>query len=404
MNAVTDLFNNSSDPIASDQLVAFVADPEIGETLSGVIMSRWPTALVEPGGLEAAIERFTQEASPPVIVVDVSTSPDPVSAMAQLVGICAPETRVVGVGTANDVRLYRSLTGAGAVDYLVHPVTVEALAEAVAAPRQTAEQPKSSEGKEAKIITVTGARGGVGSTTVAVNLAWTLAHVSGKQVALIDLDLKCGTVALSLDLEPTHGLREALENPGRIDSLFIASAMANESENLLVLSAEEGLEQHLMIDEYAVEALLRSLRSSFDAIVVDMPRSASVDPTSVIASSNSVVIVSELSLSALRDTARIMALAKAQAPEATVTIVVNKDGKGEMPKAEFERGVGAKIGFALPHDPKAAGAAANAGKAVAQVAKGSGLAKALGEASLQITNSEQQAKAKSKLFGRKRGA
>jgi len=259
---------------------------------------------------------------------------------------------------------------------------------------------KADAAPRGRVVTVLGSRGGVGSTTVAVNLAWLLAHDVGCKVALVDLDLRLGTVALSLDLEPTHGLREVLESPDRIDSLFVSSAMARASETLSVLSAEEPLGDHLRVDPGAFDALTADLRTNFDWIVVDAPRSAAIPEDRVVAHADKVVLVSDLSLAGMRDAVRLAGWIKSSAARAALSVVVNKAGmhaKAEVPRADFERGIETKVSQILPFDPKTAGAASNAGRPIAVAAKGSALAKGLRQICAGFATVEKPARAKTSL-------
>jgi pilus assembly protein CpaE len=252
----------------------------------------------------------------------------------------------------------------------------------------------------ARAITFLGSRGGVGTTTLAVNVAWLLAHETELKVALVDLDLRLGTVALSLDLEPTHGLREVLESPDRIDSLFVSSAMARESETLSVLSGEEPLGDRFHIDAHAFDALLTDLRANFDLVVIDLPRNGEISEDRVLAQSDKVVLVSDLSLAGMRDAVRLAAWARGVAGRAELSVVVNRAGahaKAEVPRADFERGIEAKIAHILPYDPKAASAAASAGRPVAVAGKGSPFAKALRQASFTLAGTEKPARGKLSL-------
>ena len=124
------------------------------------------------------------------------------------------------------------------------------------------------------MIVFVGSRGGVGTTTTAVSCAWLLAEERGERIALVDLDLHFGTIALKLDTDPGSGLCEALEQPSRIDSLFIERAMVKVTDNLRVLAAEASAAQHLIVDAGAVDMLLYELRRKFARIVVDLPRGA----------------------------------------------------------------------------------------------------------------------------------
>lgn len=284
--------------------------------------------------------------------------------------------------------------------------TREALARLLAerAP-ETLERALGTRGKSdvvqrGRMLAVIGARGGVGGTTVAVNLAWLLAHEAGRKVALVDLDLRLGTVALSLDIEPTHGLREVLESPDRIDSLFVSSAMARASDTLFVLSAEEPLGDAIRIDAAAFDALTADLRANFDWVVVDVPRAAAIPEERAIAHADKVVLVSDLSLAGMRDAVRLAGWIKSVAPRAELSIVVNKAGlhaKAEVPRADFERGIETKVAQVLPFDPKTAGAATNAGRPIALTAKGSALGKGLRQICATFATAEKPARAKAPL-------
>jgi len=127
---------------------------------------------------------------------------------------------------------------------------------------------------------------------------------------LIDLDLHFGNLALSLDLEPGRGLREALENPERTDSMLLAAAMVNDAEKLPILATEQPLEDLLHFDPSAVAPLLTALAEDYDCLVVDLPRNLDGMARQVIAAADTTVIVTDLSLSALRDTHRLVELSK----------------------------------------------------------------------------------------------
>src|SRR3546814_13142547 len=120
------------------------------------------------------------------------------------------------MGSVNVIAVYRAIVDSGACDYLVKPVTEKALVSALNRTEELQQVNVVETAPEEKArIAVIGSRGGVGSSTFAVNLAWILAEERKYKATLIDLDLEFGTIALSLDLEPTRGLREALENPAR---------------------------------------------------------------------------------------------------------------------------------------------------------------------------------------------
>jgi pilus assembly protein CpaE len=238
-----------------------------------------------------------------------------------------------------------------------------------------------------------------------------MSHEMNKTVALIDLDVQFGTIALSLDLEPSHGLREAFENPDRIDGLFIASAMVHESEHLFVLSAEEPLEDEVHINPNAFELVLASLPNDFDYILVDLPQKLAIAQRRLLSIADHVILVSDLSLAGMRDTVRLAQLVREAAPQATLNVVVNRVGsvkKGELPKQEFQRSTELPVKQFLPHDPTVAVAAANAGKPFPLIAKNSQIVKEFRKLTESVCGGPAQPKRKAggglnlgKLFKKK---
>ena len=364
---------------SNEQLIAFVEDSETREIVTSAVAAKWPSALIYDGGLTAALGSLSQEPAPPLVIVDISGAEDPMAGLRSLMTLCEPTTRIILIGAMNDISLYRNLVQAGARDYLVKPIMPDALMSALeGAEKLVADSPE--EKSRVKVIATVGARGGVGASTVAVNLGWLMAHELNKTVALVDLDLQFGTVALSLDLEPSTGLREAFENPDRIDGLFIASAMVHESEKLFVLSAEEPLEDMVTINPGAFDLLIASLPDDFDYVIVDLPQKLAVGQKRLLASADHVVLVADLSLAGMRDTVRFAQLIRDASPEATLTVIANKVGsakKGELPKKEFQRNTEMPVKHFIPHEPSIAVAAANAGKPFPVIAKNSPVVKDL---------------------------
>lgn len=379
MSGAAAMSNPFDAALSNEQLIAFVADAETREIVTSTVASKWPSALVYDGGLTAALGSLSQEPAPPLVIVDVTGIDDPMAGLRSLMTLCDPSTRIILIGEMNDITLYRSLVQAGARDYLVKPIMPDALMDALEGASKPVSE-VSEQKKKVKVIACVGARGGVGASTVAVNVAWLMAHELEKTVALVDLDLQFGTVALALDLEPSTGLREAFENPDRIDGLFIASAMVHESERLFVLSAEEPLEDMVTINPGAFELLISSLPDDFDYVVVDMPQKLAVAQKRLFASADSVVLVSDLSLAGMRDTVRFGQLIRESAPNANLTVIANKVGsakKGELPKKEFQRNTEMPVKHFVPHEPSVAAAAANAGKPFPVIAKSSPIVKDL---------------------------
>src|SRR5690348_3875411 len=223
--------------------------------------------------LDAALRRMREGESPRVLILDLSDSAAPIAELSAARTVGGEDIKIVALGVVNDVALFRDLLAAGATDYVVKPVSREALAAAL----EKRSAATAGTGGLGQVIAFIGSRGGVGTTMTAVSCAWTLAEKHNQPTALLDLDLHFGTVALKLDTDPGSGLSDALEQPSRIDSLFVERAMVKVSENLRILAAEAAMAQPLAVDPGAIDVLLYELRRKFAWVVVDLPRT--VTPT-----------------------------------------------------------------------------------------------------------------------------
>ena len=311
---------------------------------------------------DLALRRMRSGVAPRIMLLDIADLPAPIAEIGAARAVGGTDLALVGLGTVNDVALYRDLLAAGANDYLIRPPTRDALATILQ--KHPDGRAPAADGGLGQVIVFVGSRGGVGTTTTAVGCAWLLAEEHAESTALLDLDLHFGTVALKLDTEPGSGLYEALEQPSRIDSLFIDRAMVKVTDNLRVLAAEASAAQHLMIDAGAVDMLLYELRRKFPRVLVDLPRGATPVQRVMLAAASHVVMLCERSLAGLRDTIRLQTLMREQAPQVPLWLVEAgaTGSRALIGRSEFEKGVGKPFDITLSFDPKAAGAAANTGQ------------------------------------------
>jgi len=364
---------------------AFVCDDETAESLrNSVLELGWAPERIYKGGLNNAVQTLSVSASPQILLVDLSDSADPLGDINALAEVCEPGTIVVAIGRVNDVRLYRELIASGIHDYLLKPVAASVMHEALHSAQAALHAPKTEQPAESESTTTTvaviGARGGVGASTVAASLAWASAEEVGRRTALLDFDIHFGVGALSFDLEPGRGLTDALENPARIDSLFIERATVKASENLAVLSAEAPITAPLLTDGAALLHLHAQVGQTYGTIIMDLPRLFAVQNPLLVAEAKHVVIVTDLTLAAARDTLRLLGFLSAHAPGAKVHLIANKvpaQGQTEVSRKDFEASVESAIGTVLPLEPKLAIAAAQQGKSLAEVGRGSKTAAAL---------------------------
>lgn len=400
MNALAAISETGNESLANDQLAAFLCDAGTRAVIHDVVEDRWPNAVLQDGGLSAALGALSQNPSPPILIVDISGSEDPNAGARSLMALCDASTRVIALGTVNDIGYYRRLTELGVSEYLVKPIDKTEISAALEGQNRPRPALKAVEDDEARnVVSVVGARGGVGATTLAVNLAWIVGHEHQLNCAIVDLDLQFGTVGLQLDLEPSQGLREALENPERIDALFIASAMANEGENLFVLSAEEPFDESVNYTAAACGTLIEALPDDLQQVFLDLPSRSVVENPSLLQYSQKIVLVSDLSLAGMRDVARLSRLCADVAPDAALHIVLNRVGmaaRGEIPKAEFVKGAELPVNHHIPFDAKLAATAAISGKTFPAVAARSPVVKSIRKLADDLVHRPENAQPKGK--------
>jgi pilus assembly protein CpaE len=281
---------------------------------------------------------------------------------------------VIAAGQVNDVRLYRDLVASGIQDYLLKPFSPEQLRDAFANAQLTISGPRINEPSVERphvMAAVIGVRGGVGASTIATSMAWLMGDKAGRSTALLDLDIHFGTGALSLDLEPGRGLTDAIENPSRIDGLFIERAMVRANEKLSVLSAEAPINQPMLTDGSAYFQLQEEMRAAFETTILDLPRPMLVQHPHLVHDAHVCVVVSELTLAGTRDAIRILSWLKANAPQAKVIVVANRVSTAvqEIGRKDFEKSIERPIDIVIPFDPKAATQAAKLGQPIAKAGK-----------------------------------
>ena len=288
-----------------EPFAAYLADDETLAMTQKVAANRgWQNASIRKGGLNTALRMIGLTALPKFLVVDISEV-DIAEAEAGILEIARLGAAVIALGTVNDVQFYRRILRTGARDYLVKPVDAETLGEVFVRLEQSSEGAKPA----GRVIGVLGARGGVGTSTVALNIAWIMAEKFSRRTALVDMDVHSGSLALSLDLDPMPGLRAVFEDPDRVDHVFLQNAMTRMTKSLHVLAAEEDYDEPVQITDDKMLRLAETMRDNFDMCVLDMPRFFLQREAALFSRFDDLVIVAELSLSALRDANRIAKIA-----------------------------------------------------------------------------------------------
>ena len=355
-----------------DAFAAFICDEAALDVLRPVAVEMgWQPEKCHKGGLRNAVQSLSITASPNILLVDLSESGDPLNDINALAEVCEPGTVVIAVGQVNDVRLYRDLLSSGIHDYLLKPLSAGQVRDCLVNAQTIFMAPKNQEAHTAKkhiSTAVVGTRGGVGASTIATSLAWLFSTEHKLPTALLDLDIHFGTGALSLDLEPGRGLTDAIDNPSRIDGLFIERAMIRANDRLAILSAEAPISSPLMTDGAAFVQLEEEFRQAFEMTVIDLPRNMLINFPHLLADVNVVVVATEMTLASARDAIRILSWLKTNAGHARSIVVANKvqTAFSEISRSDFEASIERKINFLVPYDVKAAANAAKLGQTFAE--------------------------------------
>jgi pilus assembly protein CpaE len=332
-----------------EPFAAYLNDDASQSAAQAVASQRgWSTSSIRKGGLATA--RRLLGVAPPArfMIVDVEGEPidEVVSGLTELARL---GSQVMVLGTVNDVSFFRRVMQTGARDYLVKPVDADMLGEIFV----RLEQPGDGVTPKGRVVGMIGARGGVGVTTIAINTAFIMAEKLSRRTALVDMDIYAGNIALALDIEPTRGLREAFDDPERVDQTFLQNAMAKFGKSLHVLATEEGFDDTVRMSDDKVLALADIMRANFDMTIMDLPRHFIMREPALFSRFDDVVIVGELTLQSLRDVNRLAKLMAVRNRQAKVHVIANQaTPKPDVTIKEFESGMETKLRCVFQHDPK----------------------------------------------------
>jgi pilus assembly protein CpaE len=343
-------------------LSAFVADDETEAALRGGLVNVAERAEIRRGTILHAIRHLAKEPTPRVLIVDITGVEDPLSELDRLAGVCTPDVTVLVIGDSSDIGFYRKLVRhVGVAEYLHKPVTRDHVSR-MFVPHIVGITTDTNATRAGNVIAVCGARGGVGTTTIAVNLALQLSATTRGHVALLDLHLRHGTTALMLGVQAPGGLRVALEQPEVADALFLDRVCVDINERLRLVAADEELDSLPLPTPDGIRCVLDLLGRRFNYVVIDMPLPGTLAEMQALRSTRHLITVMTPDLASIRDIDRLRKLASSLGTGHT-TVVLNRVGvKGGIGMSLIEQGLGAKPTISIPDLAKKLARAANLGK------------------------------------------
>lgn len=322
---------------------------------------------IQMGGITAAIEAYRNSPTPNVILIETDSRTDAIlRGLDQLAEVCDEGTRVIIAGRVNDVALYRGLTRRGVSEYLVGPITtidvVRAICSLFSAPDAKA---------VGKIIAVVGAKGGVGASTVAHNIAWAIGRDLALDTVVADLDLAFGTAGLDYNQDPPQGIADAVFTPDRVDTAFVDRLLSKCSDHLNLLAAPATLDRVYDFGAEAFDTTLDSLRSSIPCVVLDVPHQWAAWTKRTLIGADEILVVAGPDLANLRNAKNLIDLLHTARPNDHrphyCLNLVGVPKRPEITPADFSKALDSEPLAVIPFEPQLFGPAANNGQMIAEV-------------------------------------
>jgi len=321
---------------------------------------------VKKGGMAAAIDAYHNAPTPNVIVIESEGQSDILTGLDELATVCDPGTRVVIIGSEHDEAPYRELVRRGVNDYVVGPVSAIDVVRSICSLFSAAEAITVG-----RVIAVVGAKGGVGASTVAHNVAWAIARDLKLDCVVIDLDLAFGTAGLDFNQDPAQGIANAVFQPDRPDSAFIDRLLSKCTDHLSLLAAPATLERVYDFGSNAFDAILDTLRMTTPCIVLDIPHQWAGWTKRALESADDILIVAEPDLANLRNAKNLLNALKASRPNDRAPLYcLNQVGmpkRPEIDKRSFAKTLETQPVAAVPFDSRLFGTAANNGQMIAEL-------------------------------------
>jgi pilus assembly protein CpaE len=353
---------------------------------------------IQMGGLIAAIEAYQSSPTPNVIILETESRGEEVLAgLDQLAPVCDAATRVIIIGRMNDVALYRELVRRGVSDYLIAPVGALQIVRAVCGLFSAPDAKPVG-----RVIAVVGAKGGVGASTLAHNIAFSIARDLMLDAVVTDLDLAFGTAGLDFNQDPPQGIAEAVFSPDRIDNAFIDRLLSKCTDHLSLLAAPATLDHVYDFGADAFESIFDSLRATVPCVILDVPHQWTGWTKQTLVGADDILIVAAPDLANLRNTKNLYDFLKAARPnDQRPLFCLNQVGVPKRPEikaADFAKALDDEPVATIPFEPQLFGAAANNGQMIAEISSGHRTAEMLRQLAQKMTGRAEPKKQRSSLL------
>lgn len=382
---------------------AFCEDHHVFQTLEIAARDRMMSRTsieTYAGGIKAAVEFCRHNPVPNLLIVESKAPNDVVLAELEgLADVCDPGTRVLVIGYSNDISFYRDLMSRGISEYVVAPVSAVQLIATISRIYRSA-----SSGKLGKVYAFVGAKGGVGSSTVAHNVGWTMGRRFGSDVVLADLDLPFGTAGLDFNLDVSQGLAEIIQDSSRLDEVLFDRLLTKCDDHFSLLAAPAKLDRPYDLDANTFEGLLEVAQANVPFTILDIPHLWTSWAMNALVAADEIVITAAPDLANLRNAKNLISFLKQTRPhDAAPRLVLNQVGMAKRPEIkrnEFARALELEPLACIAFDAQLFGTAANNGKMIADTSAKSPIASAFVEVATAIAGRNEMKVQRRKLLDR----
>jgi pilus assembly protein CpaE len=352
-------------PLPRISIQAFCESPAMAHVVQAASEDRRLSkahVTLQMGGAAAAVAHYQESPTPNLILLE-SRLPQAelLAKLDELAQSCDQGTKVVIVGMINDVLLYRELLKRGVSEYLVAPITPSDLMECLSGLYNN-----PSADPVGHTFAFTGAKGGVGSSTICHNVAWTLSEALASNVVIADLDLAFGTTGLDFNQDPVQGIADALQTPERLDEVLLDRLLTVCSEHLSIFAAPVVLDRDFEMSPEACETVVDIVRQNVPYVALDLPHTWTPWKKTLLLQADEIVITAVPDLANLRNAKNILDLVKgARKNDSSPHLILNMANMPKRPEItprEFENALGIKALAVIDFDCETFGQAANNGQ------------------------------------------
>jgi pilus assembly protein CpaE len=350
---------------------------EMVETMTGASVE---VIVGEIGGVDDSV---IDHHKPDVLIVDFRLdSPTDLDRLRNIVQRAGSDACVIATAQTSSIEGVRRLMRLGISDFLPQPINRDDLLSALQHAARRVRQSRPSEG--GAVITFLHAGGGAGATTLAVNCASSIKEMHEKaKVCVLDFDVQFGQVAINLDLKGSHGVLDLLENPERLDAMFLESIMTHHKSGLDVLVAPDVLVALDAIEPELAVRVIDVAAELYDYVVIDMPLALTPWSQSVLGRSDVAVMVGQLTVPGIRQLRRLAGiLASDGVGDVSTVVVLNRflgGWKTAIRPKEAEKVLGRPIDFLVANDFKIASQSIDQGVPLSEIKKRSAIARNVAE-------------------------